>query len=67
MGVLLLIAVPTVSVLIDESKEKAFYVSVYNVVKSVVYTNIDVSECKITYDDLKNKIQVGGEIRTITI
>ncbi len=67
MGVLLLIAVPAVSVIIDNSKEKAFYVSVYNVVKSVVYTNMDVSECKITYNDLKNKIQGGSEIGNIEI
>ena len=67
MGVLLLIAVPTVSVIIDDSKEKAFYVSVYNVVKSVAYTNLDVSECKITYNELKNKVQMGDEIGNIEI
>ena len=67
MGVLLLITVPTVSVLIDESKEKAFYVSVYNIVKSVAYTNINVGECKITYNELNNKVQMGDEIGNIEI
>lgn len=67
LGVLLLIAVPTVSTIIDQSREKAFYVSVHSVVKTVAYSNIDSSDCYIETDDLKNKVDLNGQIGNIKI
>ena len=67
LGILLLVAVPAVSVIIDNSRKKAFYISVYNTVKSVVYSNVDISECQIDYNDLKDKISIDSEISNIEI
>lgn len=67
LGVLLLIAVPAVSTIIDQSREKAFYVSVHSVVKSVAYSNIDSSDCYVETEDLKNKIDLNGQIGNIKI
>ena len=58
---------PTVSTIIDQSREKAFYVSVHSVVKTVAYSNIDSSDCYVETEDLKNKIDLNGQIGNIKI
>ena len=66
MGILMIVAIPAISSTVENSREKVFYASVFNMVKNLQYFNIENNKNNCIYSPTAEEIN-DSNISSLTI